>query len=42
MTTLSLETINLSKKFGKLTALNGVNLNVSECEVFGLFANLSG
>ena len=35
MCVLSLETVNLSKKFGNFTALNGVNLNVSEGEVFG-------
>ena len=35
MAVLSLETINLSKKFGKLAALNSINLKVSEGEVFG-------
>ena len=32
---LNLETVNLSKKFGKLTALDGINLKVNEGEVFG-------
>ncbi|MCL2442276.1 MAG: ABC transporter ATP-binding protein [Treponema sp.] len=35
MAVLSLETINLTKKFGKFTALDGVNLKVNEGEVFG-------
>ena len=35
MAALSLETVNLSKKFGKLTALDNVNLKVNEGEVFG-------
>ena len=35
MAVLSLETINLTKKFGKLTALDGVELKVNEGEVFG-------
>ena len=35
MAELSLETINLSKKFGKLTAINCVDLKVNEGEVFG-------
>ena len=35
MSVLSLETVNLSKKYGKITALNGINLNVNEGEVFG-------
>ena len=35
MATLSLETINLTKKFGKITALDGVELKVNEGEVFG-------
>jgi len=35
MSKLSLETINLSKKFGKFTALNGIDLKVNEGEVFG-------
>ena len=35
MAVLSLETVNLSKKFGKLTALNGIDLKVNEGEVFG-------
>ena len=35
MSVLTLETINLTKKFGKFTALDGVNLTVSEGEVFG-------
>jgi ABC-2 type transport system ATP-binding protein len=32
---LSLETIGLTKKFGKFTALDGVSLKVAEGEVFG-------
>jgi len=35
MAALSLETINLSKKFGKVTALCDVELKVNEGEVFG-------
>ena len=35
MAGLSLETVKLSKKFGKITAINGVDLNVNEGEVFG-------
>ena len=35
MAALSLETVNLSKKFGKLTALDGIGLKVNEGEVFG-------
>jgi len=35
MAVLSLETINLTKNFGKFTALDGVNLKVNEGEVFG-------
>lgn len=35
MAALSLETVGLKKKFGKFTALNGINLKVSEGEVFG-------
>ncbi|ABX42205.1 ABC transporter ATP-binding protein [Lachnoclostridium phytofermentans] len=35
MAMLSLETTNLSKKFGKFTALDGINLKVNEGEVFG-------
>lgn len=35
MSELSLETVNLSKRFGKFTALNDINLKVAEGEVFG-------
>ncbi|MCL1838439.1 MAG: ABC transporter ATP-binding protein [Propionibacteriaceae bacterium] len=35
MATLNLETVELSKKFGKVTALNGIDLAVNEGEVFG-------
>ena len=35
MTALSLETVKMSKKFGKLTALDGIDLKVNEGEVFG-------
>jgi len=35
MSALSLETVNMSKKFGKFTALNEINLQVNEGEVFG-------
>ena len=35
MSVLSLETTKLTKRFGKFTALNGVDLKVSEGEVFG-------
>jgi len=35
MSNFSLETTNLTKKFGKFTALNNVNLTVNEGEVFG-------
>jgi len=35
MSALSLELVNLSKKFGKVTALDGVSLKVNEGEVFG-------
>ena len=35
MPVLSLETVNLSKKFGKFDALNGIDLKVNEGEVFG-------
>ena len=35
MEAISLETVNLSKKFGKATALDGVNLKVKQGEVFG-------
>ena len=35
MAELSLETVKLTKKFGKLTALSGVDLKVEEGEVFG-------
>ena len=35
MAGFSLETVKLSKKFGKITALNGVDLKVNEGEVFG-------
>lgn len=35
MSMLSLETVKMSKKFGKFTALNGVDLKVNEGEVFG-------
>ena len=35
MSNFSLETVNLTKKFGKLTALNSINLTVNEGEVFG-------
>ena len=35
MSVLTLETAKLVKKFGKLTALNGIDLNVNEGEVFG-------
>lgn len=35
MADLSLETVGLVKKFGKFTALNGIDLKMSEGEVFG-------
>jgi len=35
MSAFSLETVNLTKRFGKCTALNGVSLQVREGEVFG-------
>ena len=35
MSELSLEITNLTKKFGKLTALENINLTVNEGEVFG-------
>lgn len=35
MSALSLETVRLTKKFGKFTALDGVDLKVNEGEVFG-------
>ena len=35
MSVLSLETLDLSKRFGKITALDGINLKVNEGEVFG-------
>ncbi|MCL2867036.1 MAG: ABC transporter ATP-binding protein [Clostridia bacterium] len=35
MAVLGLETIGLTKRFGKVTALSGVNLRVNEGEVFG-------
>jgi len=35
MSVLSLETVKMSKKFGKFTALNGIDLKVNEGEVFG-------
>ena len=35
MSVLSLETAGMSKKFGKFNALNGIDLKVSEGEVFG-------
>jgi ABC-2 type transport system ATP-binding protein len=35
MSALSLETMNLSKKFGKATILDRINLQVTEGEVFG-------
>jgi len=35
MSVLSLEVVKMSKKFGKVTALNGIDLKVSEGEVFG-------
>ena len=35
MASLNLETANMTKKFGKLTALNGIDLKVNEGEVFG-------
>lgn len=35
MSVLSLETVNMSKKFGKFTALNGIDLKVKKGEVFG-------
>lgn len=35
MPVLSLETTKMTKKFGKFTALNGVDLKVNEGEVFG-------
>jgi len=35
MSVLSLEAVKMSKKFGKFTALNGIDLKVSEGEVFG-------
>ena len=35
MAAFSLETVGMSKKFGKFTALNGIDLKVNEGEVFG-------
>ena len=35
MSVLSLETVKMSKRFGKFTALNGIDLKVNEGEVFG-------
>jgi len=35
MTALNLETIGLTKKFGQLTALSGIDLKVTQSEVFG-------
>lgn len=35
MSVLSLETVKMSKKFGKFTALDGIDLKVNEGEVFG-------
>ena len=35
MSALSLETVKMSKRFGKFTALNGIDLKVNEGEVFG-------
>jgi len=35
MAALSLETVKMSKRFGKFTALNGIDLKVNEGEVFG-------
>ena len=35
MSGLSLETVKMSKRFGKFTALNGIDLKVNEGEVFG-------
>ncbi|MCL2813327.1 MAG: ABC transporter ATP-binding protein [Oscillospiraceae bacterium] len=35
MAKLSLETVGLSKRFGRFTALNGIDLEVEEGEVFG-------
>jgi ABC-2 type transport system ATP-binding protein len=35
MAALSLETVGMSKRFGKFTALNGIDLKVNEGEVFG-------
>ncbi|MDR2715301.1 MAG: ATP-binding cassette domain-containing protein, partial [Coriobacteriaceae bacterium] len=35
MSELSLETVDLTKRFGKFTALDSVNLKVNEGEVFG-------
>lgn len=35
MSVLTLETVKMSKRFGKFTALNGVDLKVNEGEVFG-------
>ena len=35
MAVLSLETVKLSKRFGKVIAINGVDLKVNEGEVFG-------
>jgi len=35
MSVLSLETVKMSKKFGKFTALNNIDLKVNEGEVFG-------
>jgi len=35
MSILSLETTKMSKRFGKFTALNGIDLKVNEGEVFG-------
>jgi len=36
MSVLSLETIDVTKKFGKFTALDGIGLQVAEGEVYGL------
>lgn len=35
MSALSMETVKMTKKFGKFTALNGIDLKVNEGEVFG-------
>ena len=35
MAVLSLETVKMSKRFGKFTALNGIDLRLNEGEVFG-------